>query len=215
MSAKEAPAAPLAEQFVAATQQREAALFGMWIFLGTEVLFFGGLLLAYSAYRIWYFADFRFGSHHLDFFLGTTNTAILLTSSFLMAGAVSATRLRERRSAVILLVGTALLGALFLGIKGYEWHTAIDDGFWPANNSAQVSPGVHLFYSLYFCLTGLHGIHLFIGICFILATAFRVSRLVAFQPNQNYLTLLGLYWHFVDIVWFFLYPLLYFIGRSS
>ena len=215
MPTNEAPLAPPAEQFVSSTQQREAATLGMWIFLATEVLFFGGMLLAYSAYRIWYFADFRFGSRHLDFLLGTTNTAIILTSSFLMASAVSAGRLLDRRNTVILLVATAILGAVFLGIKGYEWHTAIDDGFWPANTSSNAPRGVHLFYSLYFGLTGLHGLHLFIGIGILSGTALRFSRLPTFRPNQNYLTLLGLYWHFVDIVWIFLYPLLYFIGRSS
>ena len=215
MTTDETPLAPPEEQFVDATQQREAATFGMWVFLATEVLFFSGLLLAYSAYRIWYFADFRFGSHHLDFLLGTTNTAILLTSSFFMAGAVSAARLLDRRSTIILLSATAVLGVVFVGIKGYEWHTAIDDGFWPANDSASFPRGVHLFYSLYFILTGLHGVHLLIGIGFLLGTGYRFSRLTLFRPNQNYLTLLGLYWHFVDIVWIFLYPLLYFIGRSS
>ncbi len=215
MPAEQVPLAPPEEQFASAEQQRETVKFGMWIFLATEVLFFGGLLLAYSAYRLWYYADFAFGSRHLDFLLGTINTAVLLTSSFLMAGAVSASRLFDRRTTISLLLTTALLGLVFLGIKGCEWRTAINDGFWPANPDVSVSGGVHLFYSLYFCLTGLHGLHLLIGIGFLLGTAGAYTRHRNFRPNQNYLTLLGMYWHFVDIVWIFLYPLLYFIGRSS
>lgn len=206
------------EQYAAAEQQKEAVTLGMWIFLATEVLFFGGLLLSYSAYRIWYPHDFAFGSRHLDFTLGTTNTAILLTSSLLMAGAVSAGRLLNRRVTVVLLTVTALLGIAFLCIKGYEWHTAIEDNFWPGTvwPAAEARPGgVRLFYTLYFALTGLHGIHLFIGCTLVFGTAFRYARARIFEPNPNYLKLLGLYWHFVDIVWIFLYPLLYFIGRSS
>jgi cytochrome c oxidase subunit 3 len=208
---------PPSEQFVTAKQQQEATILGMWIFLATEVLFFGGLLVVYSAYRIWYPHDFAIGSRHLDFWLGTTNTAILLTSSFFMAGAVSAGRLRDRRSAIVLLVLTALLGAAFLLIKGYEWHTAIDDGFWPGadKTASGGTVGVRLFYFLYFGLTGLHGIHMLIGLGLVTTTIWRLRSSQPLAPNQNWLTLIGLYWHFIDIVWIFLYPLLYFVGRSS
>jgi cytochrome c oxidase subunit III len=206
------PAAPQ-EQFVSAQQQRVAVTLGMWIFLATEVLFFGGLLVIYSAYRTWYPHDFATGSRHLDILLGTFNPAVLLTSSFLMAGAVTASRLQDRRTAFLLLLLTAGCGTTFVAIKGYEWHTAISDGFWPV--SLAQPHGVDLFYSLYFVMTGLHGLHLLIGISLILATAFRSRRDASFAPNQNQITLLGLYWHFVDVVWIFLFPLLYFIGRSS
>jgi cytochrome c oxidase subunit 3 len=206
------------EQFVSAEQQREAATLGMWVFLATEVLFFGGLILAYTVYRIWYPHDFSFGSHHLDFRLGTINTAVLLASSFFMAGAVTAGKLSDRRVTVALLALTALLGIVFLGIKGYEWHGAIHDNFWPGTvwpATETRPPGVHLFFALYFVLTGLHGLHLFIGCALVSGTAVRYARSRIFKPNSNYLTLLGLYWHFVDVVWIFLYPLLYFIGRST
>jgi len=215
MPAESISTTPIEEQFVDADQQRESVIFGMWIFLATEVLFFGGLLLAYAAYRHWYFANFSQGSRHLDFLLGTTNTAILIISSFFMSGAITATRLERRRAAVLLLTLTGLCGLLFLGIKGYEWHTAITDGFGPATATSNVPHGEHLFFSLYFCLTALHGLHLFIGTAFLLGTAFGFARQPVFRPNQNYLTLLGLYWHFVDVIWLFLYPLLYFIGRGS
>ena len=215
MPTDEIPLVPVQEQFVDADQQREAATLGMWIFLATEVLFFGGLLLAYSVYRHWYFADFCQGSRHLDFLLGTTNTAILITSSLFMSGAITAGRLDNRRPAIGLLALTAFCGLAFLCVKGYEWHIAISDGFWPSNPKPGVPHGEHLFYSLYFCLTGLHGLHLLIGVGFLTGTALRFAQLSSFRPNQNYLSLLGLYWHFIDIVWLFLYPLLYFIGRWS
>ena len=213
MTSEETPLAAHQEQFVSAQQQRDAVTLGMWIFLATEVLFFGGLLVIYSAYRTWYPHDFVTGSRHLDILLGTLNTAILLTSSFLMAGAVTAARLQDRRTAFLLLLLTAGCGTAFLAIKGYEWYTAIAGGFWPTDSSQP--HGVDLFYSLYFVMTGLHGVHLLIGISLILATAFRFRRDASFAPNQNQITLLGLYWHFVDVVWIFLFPLLYFIGRSS
>jgi cytochrome c oxidase subunit 3 len=213
-----APYPPLAEQFVSAAQQRHAARFGMWIFLATEVLFFGGLFLAYFVYRHWYYQEFVAGSRHLDIVLGTLNTAVLLTSSFFMAGALTAAEKFDRRATLTLLSLTALLGLAFLGIKGYEWHDAAREGFWPGEKwitSGQPSHGVRLFYSLYYVMTGLHGVHLIIGITAISVFIWRLARLRPFAPNQNQLIILGLYWHFIDIVWIFLYPLLYFIGRSS
>jgi cytochrome c oxidase subunit III len=118
METELAPPPPVAEQFANAAQQREAATLGMWIFLATEVLFFGGLFLLYTAYRSWYPREFGAASCHLAIVLGTINTTVLIISSFLMAGAVNAVRLLERRTAVVLLVLTALLGIAFLGIKG-------------------------------------------------------------------------------------------------
>ena len=213
MTTKEASLSPPQEQFSTSEQQREAALFGMWIFLATEVLFFGGLLVIYSAYRNWYPHDFANGSRHLDIMLGTLNTAILLTSSFLMAGAITAARLFDRFATCLLLFLTACCGVAFLAIKGYEWHSAIGDGFWPGGSSQP--HGVDLFFSLYFAMTGLHGLHLLIGISLLVGTSIHLLRGTSFSPNLNQITLLGLYWHFVDIVWIFLFPLLYFIGRSS
>jgi cytochrome c oxidase subunit 3 len=209
---------PVQEQFVTAAQQKQAATFGMWIFLATEVLFFGGLFLLYSAYRGWYPHDFAVGSRHLDIVLGTLNTAILITSSFFMAGAVTASRSLDRRTAIILLLFTALLGVAFLGIKGYEWHDAAREGYWPGTHwfrAGDKPHGVRLFFSLYYVMTGLHGLHLIVGISWVLGTARGLARLKTFSPDQNKITLLGLYWHFVDIVWIFLYPLLYLVHRSG
>ena len=209
--------APLQEQFVSLDQQEEAVTLGLWLFLATEVLFFGGLLLLYSEYRSWYPIEFGAASRHLDIVLGTLNTAILLTSSFLMAGAVTAARLREQRTTVVLLVATAALGLAFLAIKGYEWHDAAQQGFWPGTHwfAAGDQPhGERLFFALYYTMTGLHGVHLLIGVTLICGFAFRLRRLKPFRPDQNAIALLGLYWHFVDIVWIFLYPLLYLVHRA-
>jgi cytochrome c oxidase subunit 3 len=205
-----------AEQFVSEEQQRYSAVFGMWIFLATEVLFFGGPLAAYTVYRVWYPTGFAVGSRHLDFALGTLNTAILLTSSFLMAGSISAARLGDLKTTMRLLILTAGCGLTFLAVKGYEWYSVISEGNWPGTAMQPGQPpGLHLFYSLYFTLTGLHAIHLLIGITLLLVTALSIPLRPSALFNQNRLTLLGLYWHFVDIIWIFLYPLLYFIGRSS
>lgn len=203
------------EQFVSGEQQDHAVTLGMWVFLATEVLFFGGLLIVYSVYRSWYPHEFAEGSRHLDFALGTLNTAILLFSSFLMAGAVTARRLSDRRTTVNLLILIAICGMTFLTIKAYEWHIAIQEGRWPGNASSPHPHGMVLFYSLYFALTGLHGLHLLIGIVAVLVMAARCRNGSPLIFLQNPLKLTGLYWHFIDIVWIFLYPLLYFIGRSS
>lgn len=212
----EARVAPPQEQFESQAQQRLVALFGMWVFLATEVLFFGGLMVVYSSYRFWYEPGFAAGSHHLDVVLGTLNTAILIVSSFCMAVAISSARLLERRMTLIFLVLTALLGICFIGIKGYEWYTAIHDGFWPGNPESPTQPhGFHLFFSLYFVMTGLHALHLIIGVSLVSIFTLLLARQKTFQPNQNGITALGLYWHFVDIVWVFLYPMLYLIQRYA
>jgi cytochrome c oxidase subunit 3 len=212
----EAEIAPLQEQFTSQAQQRTTALLGMWVFLASEVLFFGGLMVAYAVYRSWYSAGFAAGSHHLDFILGTLNTGILIVSSFCIAVAISAAREKERVMSVIFLAVTALLGIAFVCIKGYEWHTAIHDGFWPARAESPGQPaGLHLFFTLYFVMTGIHALHLIIGIVAVSIFAVKLGRQKIFAPNQNQITVLGLYWHFVDIVWVFLYPMLYLIQRYA
>jgi cytochrome c oxidase subunit 3 len=216
MTPMEAHIAPLQEQFTSQAQQRHAALFGMWVFLATEVLFFGGLMVTYTAYRVWYPEGFAQGSHHLSVVLGTLNTALLIISSFCMAVAIATARQLERRLTLIFLALTAVLGLCFLGVKGYEWYDAIHQGFWPGNPETMAQPhGFRLFFALYFVMTGLHGIHLIIGISLISAISLNLARQKVFTPNQNRVTALGLYWHFVDIVWIFLYPMLYLIQRYA
>jgi cytochrome c oxidase subunit 3 len=208
--------APLQEQFTSRAQQRLAATFGMWVFLATEVLFFGGMLVSYTVYRLWYPAGFAAGSHHLDVVLGTLNTAILIVSSFCMAVAVSAARELNRPLTLICLALTVALGLTFLGIKGYEWVDAYRSGFWPGNPESAAQPhGFRLFFSFYYGLTGLHGLHMIIGLCFVTGFGVHWWRQPLFRPNQNQATVLALYWHFVDIVWIFLYPLLYLIQRYA
>jgi cytochrome c oxidase subunit 3 len=204
---------------------------GMWLFLASEVMFFGALFAAYIIYRYVYPDVFAESSRHLDALLGGVNTALLLTSSFTMALAVHAAQTRNRRALVALILVTALLGAAFLGIKGYDYLHLYREGFFPGSTSpagapATADPGAtdprttsqpqRLFFSLYFTLTGLHALHMIIGIGILLYLALRAVRGHYTQTPGSFIPveMMGLYWHFVDIVWIFLYPLLYLIDRT-
>jgi cytochrome c oxidase subunit 3 len=196
-----------------ALQQRHAAHLGMWTFLATEILFFGGLFAAYSVYRWSYPAEFASGSRHLEFWIGTVNTAVLLTSSLFVALADRALE-QERRGAVGLwLAGAWLLGLLFLGLKGFEYYGKWQEHLIPGRDfhyAAGEPPPVQLFLFLYFAMTGLHALHMIVGLGalgWVLWLGHR-DRLRARPPA---LALVGLYWHFVDCVWIFLYPLLYLV----
>jgi cytochrome c oxidase subunit 3 len=210
--------AALAHQFDTLGQQREAATLGMWVFLVTEVLFFGGLFTTYLVYRSWYPDAFAAGSHELLIWAGTTNTAVLITSSLTMALAVHAAQTGERRRLIGFLVVTMLLGATFLGIKAFEYYTEFLEHHVPGAGF-QFAPEhivrAQIFFSLYFMMTGLHALHMIIGLgvmSFILALAWR-GRIT--PEYYNPVEVAGLYWHFVDIVWIFLFPLLYLIGRHA
>ena len=228
-----ASTAHVAHHFDDAEQQIGAATLGMWTFLATEVLFFGGIFAGYAVYRYWYHDAFLAGSYHLDMWLGLTNTAVLLNSSLMMALAVNAAQSDDSCATVRLLAITIALGAVFLGIKGYEYYHKYADHLvpgssfvWPpeqtsetlestASQTAAASRAdpnhVQLFYSFYFALTGLHAIHMIIGIV-ILSVLLVLARKDRF--SSAYYTpveISGLYWHFVDIVWVFLFPLLYLI----
>jgi cytochrome c oxidase subunit 3 len=207
-------AASHAHQFDDPTQQRETASLGMWIFLATEFMFFGGLFMAYIAYRYLYPQAFAAGSQHLKTLLGGANTGVLLSSSLTMALAVDAARAGRCRTIVAFLLLTVALGALFLGIKGYENYSEYLEGLVPAFNftfeGAQAQQ-VKLFFILYFLMTGLHAIHMTIGICVVLAIAVLAWRRRFSPAYYTPLELVGLYWHFVDIIWVFLFPLLYLI----
>ena len=203
-----------ARQFDDAGQQRETASLGMWIFLATEFMFFGGLFMAYIAYRYLYPQAFAAGSQHLKTLLGGANTGVLLTSSLTMALAVHAAESGRRWAIVVFLLLTMALGALFLGIKGYEYFSEYQEGLVPVFNftfgGAQAQQA-KLFFILYFLMTGLHAIHMTIGICAVLAIAVLAGRRRFSAEYSTPVELMGLYWHFVDIVWVFLYPLLYLI----
>jgi cytochrome c oxidase subunit III len=212
------PEARPAFQYATLAQQHDAAQLGMWTFLATEVLFFGGLICAYSAYRQGYPADFAAAGRHTKIVIGTVNTAILLTSSFLVAWAVTAAKLGSGRLAAALLFGAALLGAMFLGLKGYEYFEEFREHLIPALNfqfDVAHARGAILFFLFYFAATGLHALHVGVGILVLLAIAWR-ARQNRYSPNYHSpITIAGLYWHFVDLVWIFLFALIYLPGRSG
>jgi cytochrome c oxidase subunit 3 len=204
--------------FVDLPQQHEAAELGMWAFLATEVLFFGGLAFAYAVYRFSYPADFAAAARHTRIEIGTANTAILLTSSLLVAWAVAAAKLREGRVAAILLSVAALMGAGFLCLKGLEYTLEYREHLVPGVDFVFAAPsarGAELFFLLYFIATGLHTIHLLVGIV-VLALIARRAGQGAYSPDYHApLTVAALYWHFVDLVWIFLFALVYLPGRSA
>ncbi len=216
---KVAVAASAAEPFATPEARHEAATLGMWVFLATEVMFFGGLFLLYIVYRGAHAAAFAEASGKLDLALGATNTAVLIASSLVMALAVRAAQTGAgRRVQVALLAGTMALGLAFLGIKAVEYHHKLEAGLVPGPAFAGAyGPGAHareaeLFFSLYFAMTGLHALHMVVGVgllAVLAALAFsRRFSAAYFAPVEN----VGLYWHFVDVVWIFLFPLLYLVG---
>jgi cytochrome c oxidase subunit 3 len=199
-------------------QQRESATLGMWVFLATEVLFFGGLFAAYLVYRIWYPSTFGEASRHLHLSFGATNTVVLITSSLTMALAVHASALGKRSTLVLCLVLTMLLGAAFLGVKSIEYYQKFTEHLIPGPGFTFDGPDplhAQIFFSLYFAMTGLHALHMIIGLgvlTVILVMALRGRFSAAWNTPVE---VSGLYWHFVDIVWIFLFPLLYLIDRHA
>jgi len=218
-------------------QQREAGTLGMWVFLVTEIMFFGGMFLAYTLYRYKYPGAFAAASNHLDIRLGAVNTVVLIVSSFTMAMAVFSTQVGKRRKSIIFLILTLVLGLTFLGIKAVEYKTKYDDRLIPGElipghkfgpavaqhgdtdpHKLHLAEGasvrqVEMFYWIYFAMTGMHALHMIIGagiLTVILIMAWRGK----FSPEYHApVEITGLYWHFVDIVWIFLFPLLYLLGR--
>ena len=206
----------LAHQFEDLEQQHEAASFGMWIFLATEVMFFGGLFLGYTIYRNLYLPGFEAGSHMLNVTIGAINTAVLIGSSLTMALAVRAAQMGKRNALVTFLIMTILLGLAFILIKlTLEWRHDYLEGLAPGLNFTFAGPNaksVELFFFFYFAMTGVHALHMVVGVgilTFLLVQAWRGQ----YGPDRfNPVEGAGLYWHFVDIVWIFLFPLLYLIG---
>jgi cytochrome c oxidase subunit 3 len=206
----------LAFQYATAGQQREAVTLGMWAFLATEVLFFGALVAAYFNYRIWFGGEFIAAAKLTKVWFGTVNTAVLLTSSACMAMAVTTYEADERRKPVMWLAATALLGLLFIAIKATEYWLEYREHLVPALNFDLKAHGgaAEIFFMFYFCATGLHALHLLIGIGIVSWLAMwigtgRISR------GGSTVRLIGLYWHFVDVVWIFLFPLIYLAGRNG
>jgi cytochrome c oxidase subunit 3 len=213
-----ATAPGLAHHFDNLEQQREATMLGMWVFLCTEVLFFGGLLLVYSIYRVWYPDAFAAASHTLDVRLGTINTAVLIASSLTMALAVHAAQSGQRKLLMVFLVLTMVLGATFLGIKGLEYYHKFVEHHVPGPGfqfEKEYFRQAQIFFSLYFIMTGLHALHMVIGLGIMLFMLWWAWRGGITREYYSPIEISGLYWHFVDIVWIFLFPLLYLLGRHG
>jgi len=190
----------------------ETVSLGMWVFLLTEVMFFGLLFLAYFHVRHADPEGFGIASHHVHEWLGTFNTAILLTSSLSMALAVHAASVDDRKSLVRLLAVTAVLGCAFLGVKGTEYFLEWRDGLVPGPAFEYSGPHrrtVEEFFFLYFVMTGVHAIHLTVGIGAVAWNALRCRRAAHVAAREDAVEAVGLYWHFVDVIWVFLYPLFY------
>jgi cytochrome c oxidase subunit 3 len=206
----------LAHHFDDLGQQSEAATLGMWVFLATEVLFFGGLFLTYTIYRGWYPEAFAFSSHELDVTLGTVNTVILIASSLTMALAVHAAQTGDRRRLLLFLALTMVLGAAFLGIKSVEYAEKFHQHHVPGP-TFQFEPEyfrpAQIFFSLYFVMTGLHALHMIIGLGIMTWMLIWAWNGTITRDYSSPIEISGLYWHFVDIVWIFLFPLLYLLGR--
>jgi cytochrome c oxidase subunit 3 len=215
----------LLHHFSDAEQQRNAASLGMWLFLVTEIMFFGGMFCAYLVYRYWYFGDFGAASQTLDIRLGAFNTAVLIGSSLTVAMSIWAAQTGRRKALVGLLLATILLGLVFLGVKAVEYHDKFEhhhvpgasfhfEGEVPGHPGMPVNPyHAQMFFSLYFAMTGLHALHMIIGIGLFSYLTYKAwtgyYTPKYYTPIEN----AGLYWHFVDIVWIYLFPLLYLIDR--
>ena len=197
-------------------EQHDTAVAGMWLFLTTEVMFFGAAIACYALYWYLYPEVWRQFSVHLNVVLGTIKTAILLTSSLMVALTVHAARIGQMGRAARLLISTAGLGTVFLGIKAYEWYHEYTLGFFPGSwqgNGSLIEKG-NLYFCLYFALTGLHALHVLIGIGVLAVIAYFTWRQKYSKDYFTPIEISGLYWHFVDVVWIFLFPMLYLVDRT-
>ena len=199
-------------------QQQEAATLGMWIFLVTEIMFFGGLLMAYLLYRVWYPEAWSEGSEELSIALGGTNTVVLIASSLTMALAVRAAQTGRPPKVIVGWLGiTMTIGLTFLVIKFFEYKEKFELNHVPGRNfhfEGPHAPQVQIFFSLYFALTGLHALHMIIGFVLLSVIAWMSWKGRFTAEWYTPVELSGLYWHFVDIVWIFLFPLLYLVDRA-
>ena len=213
----------VAHQFEDGGQQHDADTLGIWVFLGTEIMFFGGLFTAYAVYRSLYYPAFAAGSRVLDIKLGAINTAVLLSSSFTMALSVRAAQTAKRTALAGLLIATMVLGAAFLGIKGFEYYQKFVEHVVPSLDFApqgevlaRLAPGglghAQLYFCFYFFMTGLHALHMIVGMGLLFVLMLRARRGEFTPEYYTPIDMTGLYWHFVDIIWIFLFPLLYLIG---
>jgi cytochrome c oxidase subunit 3 len=211
MSAAEQPA----EHFASIEQQEHAAHFGMWLFLASEVLLFGALFGLYSAYRVVYGKAFLDAAHHNNTTIGTINTFILISSSFFAAWAVHSIRRERQRAVVGSLAITIVLGCVFLALKAVEYLEHFHEGIYPGalyRFEALPTGGANVFFTLYYFMTGLHGLHVVGGLIALCVVLWRAARRHYTRTRYTSLELSVLYWHLVDLIWIFLWPLMYLVG---
>jgi cytochrome c oxidase subunit 3 len=207
-------------QFDTEAQQKDASTLGMWIFLVTEIMFFGGMFAVYTIYRSWYPDVYAIASSSLNEIIGALNTGVLLLSSFTMVMAVRAGQLGQQKAIVLFLILTLLFGGIFLGVKAYEWNEKFEEHHIPGQAAFHLD-GVlpadqghaQLFFSIYFAMTGLHALHMVIGVGILLILIVQARKGRFSASYYTPVDVAGLYWHFVDIIWIFLFPLLYLIDR--
>jgi cytochrome c oxidase subunit 3 len=206
----------LAHQFEDLHQQLDSSVLGMWVFLITEIMFFGGLFAGYAIYRSAAPEAFAAASHHLDITLGGFNTIVLIFSSLTMALAVRAAQLGNNKSIFNYLLATLVLGTVFLVVKAFEYHHKFVDHLVPGFTfqwaDAATAQGAQMFYCFYFAMTGMHAIHMIIGAGLLIYFLIQARKSRYHSEYYGPVEIMGLYWHFVDIVWIFLFPLLYLIG---
>ena len=193
--------------------QREGVSVGIWVFLASEVLFFGVLIATYAVYRTFNAEAFRAAAEHTEILYGTINTVLLLTSSVTMTVALRASAARMRRVTLACLMITLALGLGFLLVKGLEYRDDLREGFFPGAGFPLSDPPTQMFWGLYWIMTGIHAIHLSAGILVVAAVALLFGRRIL-PVQDSTMEGVAIYWHFVDSVWLVLYPLLYLVGRA-
>ena len=193
-------------------RDKVGATLGMWLFLFTELILFGGLFLLYAVYLARYPHEFAFGGKELNVVFGAVNTVVLLTSSLFAAMAVTAIQRSEQRTSIGLILGTIGCAMIFLGIKYVEWSEKFGHDLYPGSKRLLTGPpGESVFFSLYFLTTGLHGLHVLIGGTLLGFVAMRVQQGKIDSSNYSWLENGALYWHLVDLIWIFIFPLYYLI----
>ncbi len=199
-------------------QQKNAATLGMWVFLVTEIMFFGGLFVGYTVYRWRYAAAFAAASHEVDLPHGAINTIVLIGSSLTMALAVYFAQNGARKALIVFLIATMLLGTCFLGIKALEYSHKFEHHLFPGPSfefTAADSGAAQIFFIFYFVMTGMHALHMIVGLGLLAVLVVLAARGRFTASYNSPVEITGLYWHFVDIVWIFLFPLLYLIDRHK
>ncbi len=200
-------------------QQMESSTLGMWVFLVTEIMFFGGMFGGYTVYRNLYPQAFASTSHFMNVTIGAINTGVLICSSFTMVLAVRSAQLGQKKALIAFLIFTLILGCVFLGLKGVEYHEKWVEHHVPGPSFQYAEPQfarqAQILFFLYFAMTGMHALHMIVGAGLLLTLIGMASRNRFSAHWYTPVEMIGLYWHFVDIVWIFLFPLLYLIGHTS